>query len=140
MLTMMSPTFVAQNWNNIYKSFEPALFRPSAVLKSNLLRGIISNVVQCWLCTREEVGVGMALTNVTSDPFSQTRDLMVYAVVTNGDSTPEDWEESLNSLISFAKNKGCNRITAFTNNRKLVTLLKRFNADVDTRFLSWEVY
>ena len=140
MLILASPTFVTQNWDNIYKMFKPALFRPSSTLKANLLRGIISNVMQCWLCARDEVGVGMALTNVTIDPFSQTRDLMVYAVVTNGNTVSNDWDDSLDTLMAFAKNKGCSRITAFSNNRKLISLLNKFNADTETRFISWEVY
>lgn len=136
----MSPSFVAQSWDGIYKMFESALFRPSEMVKANLLRGILSGVTQCWIYTREDVGVGMVLTNVTKEPYSQTRDLLVYAVVSNGNSKPEDWNDGLDTLVQFAKNKGCMRITAFTNNKKLIRLLQRFNADTDMRFLSWEVY
>ena len=140
MLTLMSPSFVSQHWDNIYKMFEPALFKPSETVKTNLLRGIISGITQCWIFTRDEVGIGMVLTNMTKDPYSQTRDLLVYAVVSNGESIHDDWEKGLDTLMQFARNKGCSRITAFTNNKKLIGLLQHFNADTDMRFLSWEVY
>jgi len=138
MLIKMNPVYISNNWNELYEMLKPALFNPGELVKTNLLRAVLTGIAQCWFCSHDDVGVGIVVTNFSIDSFSGLKDLVIYAVVTGNNSTLDDWNDSLNTLTEYARSQGCKRVVAFSNNSKLVRFLKRLNADA-MNFISWEV-
>lgn len=146
MLVKLLPEQVSKFWDQLGPSIEAALPPNVSADKESLnriLAAILSGRLDCWVNAREgEEGLilnAVAVTTFNVEPFSLTRELVVYAVYALSGIGLKDWKEGYEVLRKYAMSKGCLRLTAYTSNPKLVELANKFNADTQQTYIQFPV-
>ena len=141
MTTMLNPAFIGSQWDQIYNFIKEALSddEQNDAMKTNLLKGIMAGLVQVWLSHRDGSAVGVLVTYAMRDSFNEIPFLYICAFATLGNSKVEDWRDAIDSIKAFAKNRGCSKVTAATDNAAIVRLCGSLGAENHTTLLTWEV-
>lgn len=145
MLLAMLPSQVASNWEKIKGHIHknaPVMTSDGYVDYNKVLEAILGGRMQLWASSPDGATVnGFCITEVQYNYFSGKRSLHLYAIFGRPDRriTRQEWLDAYETIRAFAKAKGCERITGFSNHPSLVKLAERLGLDTSWRFISVEV-
>jgi hypothetical protein len=141
MLVALLQTQVAEHWSlfrdHINDSLPP-IGDYGPLDMNSILHSLMIGAAVCWLVTDEKQAmVGFVVTTTLRD-ISGVKILLVYSSVILVNAPAKYWTECADTLKIYAKSKGCSKISMFTNNEKLLTLLKENGAETST-FVSFRL-
>lgn len=110
----------------------------------SVYESILSGVSQVWVLSKKDkegknTVYALCITCFTKENATETKNLLIYSLTGYKFVTQDLWVEGLRALEAFAKKKGCSKIIAYTRVDRVVEIAKTLGADVDTRFIRWEV-
>ena len=146
MLTLLTPLQVSKHWSEIKPAIlvsMPPTIDVTPESMNNILESIINADMQVWtlhsIIDNVEVIYAIATTRLEVDLNSGTRNLTLFSLY-GYRPTPKDlWLEGLAGLKTFAEERGCSNIVAYTLLPNIVELAKTLGADVNTRLLMWGI-
>jgi len=109
---------------------------------NRILRQALSGQIEVWASyTKDDelVFEGIMLTTFLYDPLIDVRDLLIYYIYGYGDISQESKRAALRTIAKYAKSRDCRRITAYTNEPAVVSLVKRMGGDASITFITFNV-
>ena len=145
-IVRLTPAQASHFWSVLSIGFMKALppgVLPGTTVANNILTGIHRRTHDCWVIQRRsEAGqkqIGAAITTVQAESTSAERELVLYAVYSNGDMSDVEWGEALGLLATVAKKAKCRRIIAYSKNPRMIALAESLGGRGDTRVIELEV-
>ena len=133
MIIRLSPEQVASVWESLRPSLLETLMplaEVNATTAQRVLRSLLSEDMQLWLGI-EKVGdfsqesvFGFMVTTIYKDLISESKTLLIYAVVETRDIPASIWTTALRKLNDFALIHGCFSIIAYTDNPRMAEMSK----------------
>ena len=146
MLTKLLPDQVSKFWPIIKYGVEESL--PPLVTGENpdranrILSAALSGKIEVWASYVREKMVrleGIILTQFIYDYASDTKNLLIYAIYGYSSTDSNTWIEGLTLLAKYAKETKCNGMIAYSANPSIVENAKKFGANVDYTFISFDL-
>jgi protoheme ferro-lyase len=139
MIVKLLPDQVATYWEYIkYGTSQalPPIAEDSEDMMNNILTGLLNGRLKCWLSIKKtEDGKrfcdGLVVTAIISDPYMQTKSLLIYALYSSNNSI-SDWKDAFKSLVKYAIACDCKYINAYTQNEKLLSMIEKLGGDMYT--------
>lgn len=144
-LIRLTPAQASHFWPVLSLGFMKALppgVLPGQQVANNILTGIHRRTHDCWVIQRggeAQKHIGAAITTVQAEVTSGERELVLYAVYSNGDMSDAEWGEALSLLSTVAKKSKCQRIIAYSKNTRMIALAESLGGRADTRVIELEV-
>ena len=145
MLLRMLPEQVARYWDSIKTNIETALPPIAGDNKerlNNILASILAGRIVCWFSFRKLEDnkiqpTGLVTTQVIVDEATLTKSLLIYTLHSPDDSLGEDgWREGYEALKEYGRSVGCDRVTAYSDDPRIIAMTERFGGNADYRFIS----
>jgi hypothetical protein len=129
-LFLMKPLLVAKYQGvirrNLLLALEGQPAGPNAI--ANLIAAVHHGDIQAWVGVAGEEGnrkmVGMVFTTVATDYFLGTSRLVVYGLNAEARVSPDAFAKGLNTLVEYAKKRGCRTMVAQTSVRGIRKVLE----------------
>jgi len=138
------PEQVSADWDNISPAIQGAL--PPLVpygnpdIMNNILAKILEGELECWtLIKNEEETLGIGTFEVVLDVPSGVKSLLIYSLYTYIPFSYDLWGILLTRLRKHAREKGCHRISGFTNVDRVIDLVNVLGGRSDFRYIWLEV-
>lgn len=145
-LIRMLPDQAAHYWPILSKGFMSSLppgVVPSDVVVNNLLIGVMRKNYDCWIVKAErnskEKAVAGAITQVTIEPTTGQRTLLIYSLYARTMLSKEEWKEAFDLLSQVAAKNKCVRISGYTMNESIVSIVNSLGGNCDMRVVELEV-
>ncbi len=128
MINQLTPDQITLRWDTLSKGFSRAI-PPHAgggpQLMTNLLESCMNGRMQVWAYETAGILKASALTTITVDPGTYTRNLYIYAMFSNDNPLPDDiWKEGYKVLEVFAKSHDCYAVTMFSDVERIYDMTK----------------
>lgn len=144
MLIRLYPEQVSEQWDVIKPAIEASL--PVNAIRTeegmnNILDHILANRMQCWLIAekqRDEDVYALLLTYTLLDPIGASS-VFIYALYGYRPVPMEMWISSFKQLQGWARKNNCVNIIAFTDNQKVVNLVRNLGGNANQVLVSLEV-
>ena len=136
MLAALLPNQVSDHWELLKKDIENSLppiadYGPYDL--NALLYSCMVGAMQVWLVQdKEQKNKGFVTTSILRD-VSGVSTLIIYNAIMVENTPVSDWASGYDTLVTFARSKGCAKIGAFVMNEKILAILK--DHDFETRFV-----
>lgn len=146
MITKMLPDQIAKFWPIVKYAIEQSL--PPVVgdhpdRMNRILSAALADKVDVWAIYHYDeekvVFEGVALTKVLYDDVSGTRNLLLYCLYGYNELSKESWNTGLKALATYAKEKKCSFITAYTEFEGIKAIASKLGADTKYTFISFDV-
>lgn len=147
MLVRLTPEQVDKYWDDVAVSVAEALPPTSGSDEAmlNLLESIMNGMADCWVVydvSEEECKIRIVaymITTIVTEPISNTKNLLIYALTGTGSMLKEHWKEGYLALINWAKANDCVAVTAYTQLESIVTMAKRLGGDAAFTFVRFPI-
>jgi len=144
MLTCLLPDQISRFWPIIKYAVEeslPPIVGEHPDKMNRILSAMLSGSLEVWASYKKESNKFEAIlvTQFLYDDASDTKNLLLYCLYGYDSINPDSWTEGFESLFKYAKSKGCHSIMAYSANRHLVELAKKYDGNVDYTFISLEI-
>lgn len=141
MLLRVGSDVASKLWDYIYSCVRVPLIEVDDELdRSNkLLEGVLKGDVQCWFLVDGKVLKVVGLTVITYEKFDNRRELMIYSLFGFEPVSDELWADAIKSLAIFAKTQLCKAVVAYTNQKRIVDIVKGNGGDASLTFIRMEV-
>lgn len=144
MIVQLLPEQIAQQWPVIRHAMEQAL--PPIASKreermNRLLEQLLVGRVQCWVCFRmedERTVVESILTTTEAEDVTGERALLIYTLYGTTHGTQETWEDGLKKLKAWARAAGYSRITAYTQNPRVLEWVAKLGGDASYTYVMFD--
>ena len=125
----MNPAQIQKSWPYILAAIAQSITKPmDEDMALNLHTAIVTGDMQCWgLMTKRPQGfryVGLLTTQVTTDTMRRERSLLIYSFYCGVPVQKEAWVREFAKLEEFAKEQNCARISAQTDNPRVLEIVK----------------
>jgi hypothetical protein len=135
MLVALLQTQVAENWSllrdHINDSLPPIADYGPIDMNSILYTLMIGGGVVWLVQDDKQQMLGFIVTTTLRD-MSGVKTLLIYSSVILQNADARFWEEGIYTLRKYAADKGCSKIAAFTNNEKIIALLREKGCETST--------
>ena len=143
MLIKLLPNQLGKYWDiiryGIVSTDSPITGKSSENIRE-ILRSLVIGTTQCWFIFDEKkVFHGYVLTNIADDGISKLRFLNIYDLYAYKQLTLPLWKDGLDTLVQFAKDNRCHKITAYSDNSQIVASAEKIGFEKKTTFLIKEV-
>ena len=151
MFIKLLPEQIAGNWEVVKYSMRRAMAEvadlDSDEAMSRVLEEILVGKLSVWVSVPkkkkddDEDGLidMIVTTTVSSDYCSGTDSLLIYTVYSPRGTCLESWLEGYKTLSREALRLGCKQIIAYSNDRKIINIVKKLEGFV-TNFISLDLY
>lgn len=133
-LTRILPDQVTKHWEvisfAIENSLPPFAVRQSGVM-NNVLESLLLGKLECWVATNKSGEIkAIATTQILEDDISKCKSLLLYSVYGFSDLDESIWKQSFKTVSQYARQKGCQKITCYTDLEYIKEMSKKFNSEV----------
>jgi len=146
MLTKMLPEQIAKFWDIIKFAVEqslPPVAGEHPDKMNRILASALSGKAEVWASyTRGSESTkleGIAVTRILYDDVSGTRSLLIYCIYGYTAISKNSWLHALEVMAKYAKSRGCQKMTAYTELPYLVSIARHLGADTRYTFVSFNV-
>ena len=141
-LVQLSLDQVAKLWDVIRYSVEESL--PPTVGESpdrmnNILANLLSSAMQCWISynrSNSNKFEGVVVTEIILDRVDRSKALLIYSLYGYEIASRGSWLEGYTALSKWARSEGCSKIIGYTNNERVIRVVKGLGGDTDYTFIS----
>jgi hypothetical protein len=109
---------------------------------TNMLQSLLTGHAHCWLiCSKETPRriLGVATTTKTADTISGTTSLLIYSLYAYGVMGLSIWKECFRVLSVYAKMWKLDKIVAYSSNKRVIEMAKRYGATTEQVVLEMEI-
>lgn len=90
---------------------------------TKLLIELLNGTAQCFIRMSDEKKLmGLAVTKLISDELTNEKTLFISCLYSFEGVGSQQWDSDLRKLLAFAKRNKCKKITAYTNNDRVLNL------------------
>jgi hypothetical protein len=135
---------VQENWEDIKNTvltFEhPVLNIKRKDFLGNAYASMIEDKLQLWKFTDKDFKVrGILITCIIGDILLDRRKLLILSVYALEHIAEDEWEEAFQIINKFAKEERCEQIVTYTQNPRIIELIKNLKGHTDWVYATWEV-
>jgi len=147
MLVRLLPEQASAIWHIISPMIEAAL-PPTSGDSSNrmndILEAVVKNRMQCWVIEKVEgakdVRIYAVFTTVISkDVITKNNQLLIYSLYSIRPMSMDILLEGVVGLRKFARSVGCDRVVAYSSNRRVLDMAEKVGGNIDTVFIQMGV-
>lgn len=143
MLTKLLPDQISKFWDIIKFAIEgslPPTVTDNPSKMNHILSALLSGKAQCW-ASYEKSGDsrqfdGIVVTQITVDNVSATKNLLLYCLYGYNTVSENSWRSGFDTLAKWGKSKGCARFVGYTDNPRIVEIVKMFGGEAKYTFIS----
>lgn len=143
---LMSPKDVSMYWNAVVSAVVSGLPKRmvDADTPTNIMAAIMSGGLDCWALLDVEQGrppkfVGAGTTAIAEDKWLKRRSLVIYSLHSARYVTAEAWKSALEPVVEHAKENGCSRVIAYTDNPRAIQLANLLGFTTGIQAIEMEV-
>lgn len=136
MLIKLLPQNITANWDTIKYAIEhslPPTIGESIDKMNRILESLLAGDLECWVQSSIVEGhhriLSIGTTKINMDTASQTKALIMYSVFNFRPMTDKEWLENFMTLRKYAESKGCARMIAFTDSKRMIDLAVKFGGE-----------
>jgi len=142
-VTKLIPDQIARFWPIIKYAIEesvPPIVGEHPDKLNRILSAALSGILEVWVSYNKPSNKIEALlvTQLLYDDASNTKNLLVYSMYGYAPISNESWREGGLAMIKYAKEMKCNALIAYTQNERVIEMVKLLGADLST-FISIDV-
>lgn len=105
-----------------------------------LLEAAATGVLQVWTEVSPSGSIDAVLSTMfTEDMASGTMGMLIYSLTVLSKVPGDRWVSGFDALCKYAKSRGCKRVTAFSNNPKIVGIVQKLGGDTSLTLCAVEV-
>jgi hypothetical protein len=144
MLVQLLPDQVAKYWEQVKFAVQSS-FPPTTVAEdvnlNKVLESLLSGSLVAWVSVDKESRkiVAIVTTTIMEDACSSTRNLLIYSLFGVSNIGKENWTDGYETLMKYAKSKGCRHLVGFTRVELIKKLAKFYGGDVENTLISIDV-
>ena len=132
MLVKMYPEQVAKSWDilsyGIQQTLPPITYQ-SPKRMEKILESLLSEELVLWLGVDDDNKVqGLIVTSIVYEKNSDVKDLLIYSLYGFNNIPYRMIIEGMDTLKVYANSIGCKRITAYSNVKSIIKLMKKFGS------------
>jgi len=143
MLLLLMPEQISNYWEDIKAGLNDALPPGAPDRNQRLLGKMLTGTVQVWISYHHGVGEsvvdGAVVTSVIEDRVHDTRNLLLYALWTIGDTRSTTWREGIKALKKYAQGRMCSRVVAYSDQEEIIEMAKALGGEAKYIFVTWEL-
>lgn len=121
-LIKLLPEQIAENWDKLRPAIRESL-PPQVAVSNEALKQILQNLLakrgHVWVYRHGNTLPAMVVTTIHTDPLSGARSLLIYSIYAFGELRRDMIEDGMETLGTFAEDKGLDEIIAFSANDAL---------------------
>ena len=147
MLTKLTSDDIAKLWNTVLKLAIRETIPPYVLLKNetlnNVLECLLTGDLHCWIAHEEVESIedelliyAIVFTTFFNDICSRTKSLMIYSIYATTLIPPHIWEDGIEKMIKFAKEKGCSMIIGHSANPIITKKAEELGGRTDYRYIT----
>ena len=129
MLIRLLPNEISGYWKIIEASVKKSLMKDQADTpekRNNILRALLIGHLVCWFYKEDSSKIkSVILTAVVKDEYIRQKNLLIYAAM-GLKINAEGWTACYDTLETYAKGIGCDKIIFYTANPRLIKIAKFF--------------
>ncbi len=137
----LTPEIVTQHWEAIKQSIimsAPPTITLSEKFLSNMLQELLSDKMLCWVLSKESKVYAIVTTTFMWDSISEEKGIILYSCSATKSVSLNVWKYAIDKIKLFAKSKSCNRMYAYTENERILDIVRNSGANTDIHFILWE--
>lgn len=107
-----------------------------------MLQALLTGYAHCWLiCSKDDHKriLGVATTTKTLDTISGTSSLLIYSLYAYGVMGLSIWQECFRVLSVYAQMWRLDKIVAYSSNKRVIEMAKRYGATAEQVVLEMEI-
>ena len=145
MLTRLLPEQISTHWDIIKYAIEqslPPIVGDHPDKLNRLLSSALSGKLEVWASYtrgKETKFEAVLVTKILYDDASDTRNLLLYCVYGYSDVPKESWINGFETILKYAKSKGCLQVVAYTTLPYMIELGNKLGGNSDYTFISFDV-
>lgn len=140
MLIKLLPQNIADNWELLREAVRkslPPIAGESPDKMNKILESLLVGTMTCWIRVNEVGDIyGVGITQEIYDLPSDTKNLLIYCLYHFKPMSDEMWEADLTLLRQYAKGSGFDSIVAYTEEPRLLDLVKKFGGETKYTFIT----
>ena len=107
---------------------------------NSILEGILKGDLGYWVGLDENRNIVLAcLTSFIQDPCTFEKSLMISSVYGYLQIPEEVWLDGIKSILLYAQDSGCAAVVAYSENKEVIELGQKTNANVATTYIQWRL-
>jgi len=134
MLVKLLDYNVGNHWDVIKRSLKEVL--EGEIDYSIILAKLSNDEIQAWYVEDDKGKVkGVLVTMVAKEPITEIPNLVVICAKSLNYIDTNLWRDTIESLKIWAKYNGLKNIVSYSNNDRILKVVKLFGADINTRLI-----
>jgi len=141
----LTPEAVIQLWPHIKDAVRaglPPMMDNSKEALDYTLGMLSQGRMQMWILFKDDdlkEPRALAITSIIHEPGFDYKNLLIYALVSFGGVSTDEWKVGFETIKKFAKEIGCHRIIGFTNVQRVVDITQSLGGKAEYVLLTLEV-
>ena len=131
-LVKLDNTTVVAQWNEVEQVFVDSFVHIkkdwNEEEKTLLLKAVSDNQLQCWGVFKDNKLIAFATTAITIEFWGEKK-LLIFSLYGFDRVSLQSWHKLISDLSKYAKSSGCKKIVAFTNNERVIEIVKMYGGD-----------
>jgi hypothetical protein len=133
MLTKLLPDQISKFWDIIKYAIEQSL-PPVAGEHHNKMNNILFSAldvsIDVWASRdKNNKFEGIVLTEILIDRPTRTKNLLIYCLYGYNKISELSWKSGFETLVKYAKGKGCSQIVAYTDVDAIIDVVNRLGGE-----------
>lgn len=142
-MVKLLPDQITAQWDGLVKQSImmslPTTVPVTEEVLSNVLSALLAGRLICWVLTRDGKVMAMTTTAIVVDSVSGVRNLLVYSIAAFSTVSDATWRWVFVRMARYARRAGCYKITACTNNSRVLDIVKKLGGKTNVRLIELEV-
>ena len=147
MLTKLISVDISRLWDSVLKLAIKESIPPYVLLRNNTLTNILEELlvgnIHCWIAhepvesLEDELRIyAVIFTTFFDDICSRTKSLMIYGIFALTLIPDLVWDEGIETLMKFGKEKDCSLIVGYSSNPIILQKVEALGGNTDYRYVT----
>ncbi len=138
---------IQRNWKGLRKAIYeilPPLVKDEPGLEALIRDQLADGTMQAWVAGYQDQNGKtdirlIATTQIVPQHMSPRKNLLIFSLFSFGGLDDRVWQKGMDTLVRFARGKGCSRVQAFTQEHRVTDIAGAVGGDASWRLIQWEV-
>jgi hypothetical protein len=136
MILRLLPNQITERWEAIRQAIIytcPDDSKMTEGMLSNILISMMKGVMHCWLLCEGDDIYGLIVTTFYHTPEGE-KSLCIYSIIGYKPIKDEMWDQLIRAAKQWAKANGCSRIIGYTDSKRILEIVSRYDCSVRKYF------
>lgn len=106
---------------------------------NNAYEALLKDTMHCWVLSEGNTVYAIATTTFTQDKCAGVKSLLVYSLFGFKNIPRNLWKEGIEAIRSFARGKGCDMISAFTSNKRVLQIAEELGGNTEEVLIKFKL-